>query len=122
MAGKLYVLGDVDLEAIDRELGSLRPARVGVETLLEGLRGRMARQLARGVSLEQVRGVLKKHGVAVSERRLREFIDAGGAGAADADGGGTGEGGPGAEEEAGAGGSAAAGDAGEAASAVHGPE
>lgn len=75
MAGKLYVLGEIDFETLDRDLAALRPKRVGVETLLEQLRGRLATQLGRGVTADQIRGVLKKHGIAVSEKRLREFID-----------------------------------------------
>ena len=75
MAGKLYVLGDIDFDALDRELGALRPKKVGVEVLLERLRGRLAVQLGRGVTAGQMREVLKKHGVSVSEKRLREFID-----------------------------------------------
>ena len=75
MAGKLYVLRDIDFVALDRDLAGLRPERVGVETLLERLRPRLANQLRRGVTAAQMREVLKKHGVSVSENRLREFID-----------------------------------------------
>lgn len=79
MAGKLYVLSDIDFEAVDRDLAALRQQRVGVEAVLERLRGRLANQLGRGVTAAQMREVLKMHGISVSERRLREFIDAGAA-------------------------------------------
>ena len=79
MAGKLYVLGEIDFDAVDRDLAALRQKRVGVEAVLEQLRGRLASQLDRGVTTDQMREVLKNHGISVSERRLREFIDAGAA-------------------------------------------
>lgn len=75
MAGKLYVLGDIDFDALDRDLAELRPKKVGVEVVLERLRPRLAIQLRRGVTAAQMREVLRTHGVRVSESRLREFID-----------------------------------------------
>ena len=75
MAGKLYVLGEMDFDAMDRDLSALRPKKVGLETVLGRLRGRLANQLKRGVTVGQMREVLKSYGVSVSETRLREFID-----------------------------------------------
>lgn len=75
MADKLYVLGDIDFDAVDRELAALKPRKVGVETVLEPLRRRLGIQLRRGVTTAQLREVLRAHGVLVTERRLREFID-----------------------------------------------
>ena len=77
MAGRSFNEADIDFDAITGDLAKLRPPRLTLEDVLERLRQPMLEKRRQGVSLGQIREVLKSRGVEVGERSLKSYLEKG---------------------------------------------
>ena len=67
----------MDFEAIEEEMGKLAPPRLSLEDVLGRLREKMIAQRKKGVSVEQMREVLKGRGIEVGVRSLKTYLEKG---------------------------------------------
>ena len=77
MAGRSFNEIDVDFEGIAQDLAELPTPRITLEDVLERLRGPMLEQRRRGVSVPQIREVLKGRNIDIAERSLKTFLEKG---------------------------------------------
>ena len=77
MVGRSYNEADLDFDAISGDLGKLVPPRVSLEEVLARVRDQMVAQRRKGVSVAQMREVLNRRGIDISERALRIYLDKG---------------------------------------------
>ena len=77
MRQKVLKVADVDYTVIDAELAALEPPRVSLQEVLERLDGRVREMQAKGVTPEQILGVLKPHGVTISVQRFKTYLATG---------------------------------------------
>lgn len=77
MAGRSFYEADVDFDAIAGDLAKLRPPRLTLEDVLARLREPMLEKRRQGVSLAQIREVLKARGVEIGERSLKSYLEKG---------------------------------------------
>ncbi len=77
MVGRSFNEADIDFDAIAGDLAKLRPPRLTLEDVLERVRGPMLEKRRQGVSLAQIREVLKSRGVEVGERSLKSYLEKG---------------------------------------------
>ena len=71
---KRYKESEIDFAAIREDIGSLRPALLGVDEVLERLGEDLMRQHERGVTAGQLAESLARRGVEVSEEKVGEFV------------------------------------------------
>ena len=74
---KAFTEAEIDFEGLTKDLSRLVPPKVTMEELLGRLRDTMLEQKAKGVTVAQMRDVLKERGINVSERKLRSFLETG---------------------------------------------
>ncbi|MCY4549878.1 MAG: hypothetical protein OXC28_16050 [Defluviicoccus sp.] len=77
MAGRRFNEADVDFDAIAGDLAKLRPPRLTLEDVLARLREPMIEKRRQGVSVAQIREVLKARGIEVGERSLKKYLEKG---------------------------------------------
>ena len=67
----------IDFEAIEGKLGKLEPPKLTLAEVMERLREKLKAQQARGVTVAQLREVLKGYGIELGEKTLRKFLETG---------------------------------------------
>ena len=77
MARNRFIEADIDFEGIERRMAALDPPKLALEEVLARLRDRMQEQRKRGVTVEQLAGVLREMGVEVGVRNLKHYIEKG---------------------------------------------
>ena len=77
MAARSFNEADVDFDAIEGDLSKLRPPRLTLEDVLARLRESMIEKRRQGVSVAQIREVLKARGIEIGERSLKRFLEKG---------------------------------------------
>ena len=77
MAGRRFIEEEIDFEGIERGMAALKPPALELEEVLGRIRDKMVEHRKRGVSVEQLAGVLKEKGIVVSPRNLKKFIETG---------------------------------------------
>ncbi len=77
MAGRSFNEADIDFGAIAGDLAKLRPPRLTLEDVLERVREPMLEKRRQGVSIAQIREVLKARGVEIGERSLKSYLEKG---------------------------------------------
>ena len=74
---KAIKLADLDLDKIKSDLAALEPPRISYEEAVEKISKEIRAQTRRGITPSQVRAVLKKNGIDISERALNEILAGG---------------------------------------------
>ena len=74
MAARSFNEADIDFEQISADFAKLTPPKLRLEEVLGRLREDMVAQLRRGVSVAQLREVLRERGIEIGERSLASFI------------------------------------------------
>ena len=77
MAGRRFIEEEIDFEGIERGMAALKPPALELEEVLGRIRDKMVEHRKRGVSVEQLAGVLREKGIVVSPRNLKKFIETG---------------------------------------------
>ena len=77
MAGRRFNEAEVDFDAIAGDLAKLRPPRLTLEDVLARLREAMIEKRRQGVSVAQIREVLKARGIEIGERSLKRYLEKG---------------------------------------------
>ena len=77
MAGRSFNEADVDFDAITGDLAKLKPPRLTLEDVLERVREPMLEKRRQGVSIAQIREVLKARGIEIGERSLKSYLEKG---------------------------------------------
>ena len=77
MPAKRFNEADIDFDAIDGELARLVSPKLSLPDVLDRLRKRLVEQQAKGVTVAQMREMLKAGGINITERSLRTFLDKG---------------------------------------------
>ena len=77
MAERTFNEVDVDFGAIEAALEKLPTPTITLGDVLERLRPSLVEQRKRGVSIGQMREVLKGYGVEIGERSLKRFVETG---------------------------------------------
>ena len=77
MVARRFNETDIDFDAIDNDLAKLAPPKLSLKDVLDRLRDRMVEQRAKGVTVAQMREVLKARGIEIGERSLKAFLDRG---------------------------------------------
>lgn len=77
MARTKFIEADIDFEGIERRMAALEPPKLALEEVLARLRDRMQEQRKRGVTVEQLAGVLGEMGIEVGVRNLKHYIEKG---------------------------------------------
>ena len=77
MAPRSFVEEEIDFEGIERGMAALKPPALQLEEVLGRIRHKMVEHRKRGVTVEQLAGLLKEKGIVVSPRNLKKFIETG---------------------------------------------
>ena len=77
MARGKFIAEEIDFEKIKKGMAALEPPKLALEEVLSKLRPSMHEQRKRGVTVEQLVGLLKESGIEVGVRNLKHFIDKG---------------------------------------------
>ena len=67
----------LDFEEIEAKLGKLEPPKLTLAEVMERLREKLKAQQARGVTVAQLREVLKGYSIELGEKPLRKFLETG---------------------------------------------
>ena len=67
----------LDFEEIEAKLGKLEPTKVTLAEVMERLREKLNAQLARGVTVAQLRELLQGYGIELGEKTLRKDLETG---------------------------------------------
>ena len=67
----------LDFEEIEAKLGKLEPTKVTLAEVMERLRAKLNAQLARGVTVAQLRELLQGYGIELGEKTLRKYLETG---------------------------------------------
>ena len=77
MAARSFNEADLDFDAIAGDLAKLRPPKVTLEDVLGKLREPMLDKRRQGVSVAQIREVLRARGIEIGERSLKSYLEKG---------------------------------------------